>query len=257
MKQMLIAGNWKMHTNAFESRKLAEYIAGGLIPKGELIPNVLVCPPFTSLESVSDALKGTRVRLGAQNCHFESKGAYTGEISVPMIRHLRAGFIICGHSERRHIFGESDETINRKVLATVEGSMTAILCIGETLDERKAGKTFDVLRRQLDEGLKNVEEGHIFNIVIAYEPVWAIGTGESASRDQINEAHKWIRKYYQDKIGGDAGQILILYGGSMNPKNAEEILSIPDVNGGLIGGASLDADSFLSIIATAENILKQ
>jgi triosephosphate isomerase len=194
--------------------------------------------------------------LGAQNCHFENSGAFTGEVAVPMLRYLDADYVICGHSERRHIFGETDGAVNKKIHAVIDGSLTPILCIGETLDERKQEKTFEVLKTQLDEGLKNVANGALLNVVIAYEPVWAIGTGESASRSQIDEAHAWIRKYFNDKIGGDAGQIMILYGGSMKPDNAEDILSIPDVNGGLIGGASLKAESFLSIIATAENLLK-
>jgi triosephosphate isomerase len=256
MKKMLIAGNWKMNTNAFESKKLAEYIVGGLIQKKELLSDILVCPPFTSLQAVGQTIAHSRVMLGAQNCHYKDSGAFTGEVSVPMLRYLDASYVICGHSERRHVFGESDETINKKVGAAIDGSVSPILCIGETLEERKGGKTFDVLKFQLDAGLKDIPHGAILNTVIAYEPVWAIGTGESASRLQIDEAHKWIRKYFEDKIGNDAGQIIILYGGSIKPGNAEEILAIDDVNGGLIGGASLQAESFLSIIAIAENLLK-
>ncbi|HOM05975.1 MAG TPA: triose-phosphate isomerase, partial [Candidatus Kapabacteria bacterium] len=189
MKNMLIAGNWKMNTNVFESQKLVEYILGFMKTNDNLKSRVLVCPPFTSVYTIGQIVKNSELLLGAQNCYFEEKGAFTGEISIPMLEYCGVSHIIIGHSERRSYFKEDDELINKKLLAILEHHLTPILCIGETLDERNQGKTFDVLKNQLDKDLSGVSKEQIDRIVVAYEPVWAIGTGISATREQVVEAH--------------------------------------------------------------------
>jgi len=252
MKNMLVAGNWKMNTNVFESQKLVEYILGFMKTNDNLKSRVLVCPPFTSVYTIGQIVKNSELLLGAQNCYFKEKGAFTGEISIPMLEYCGVSHIIIGHSERRSYFKEDDELINKKLLAILEHHLTPILCIGETLDERNQGKTFDVLKNQLDKDLSGVSKEQIDRIVVAYEPVWAIGTGISATREQVVEAHNFLRQLLIDKFGENANSVYILYGGSLSEKNADEILSIENVNGGLIGGASLKGDSFCSIIQTAE-----
>ncbi|MCX6155394.1 MAG: triose-phosphate isomerase [Candidatus Kapabacteria bacterium] len=254
MKKMLIAGNWKMNCNSFEATVLVEYIWGGLLEK-ILKSEILVCPPFTSLETVVKVLEKAPVHVGAQNCHYEPKGAFTGEISIQMLSHIGVEYVIIGHSERRSIFGEDDELINNKLKAIINADLKPILCIGETLNERNEGKTFDILKFQLEKCLESVTESDIYKITIAYEPVWAIGTGISATREQIVEAHDWLRTYLISKYGSVANDVIILYGGSLNAKNAESVLSVKNVNGGLIGGASLNPEEFLIIINVAENIL--
>lgn len=253
MKKILIAGNWKMNTNPFESKKLAEYIAGGINNKN-LKVKVLVCPPFTSLDAVSGVVNNTQVLLGAQNCHFEAKGAFTGEVSIPMLKYLGCSYVIIGHSERREYFNETNELVNKKTINALEREFKPIVCIGETLEERKTEKTFEVLEKQIREGLKNVSREQALNLTIAYEPVWAIGTGLAATPEQVQETHSFIRKLLKELFGGIGEDALILYGGSMKPENAKELLELKDVNGGLIGGASLKPESFLAIIASAQLI---
>lgn len=256
MKNMLIAGNWKMNTNVFESEKLVEYILGFLSTQTGIKSKVLVCPPFTSLYPIGKLLDNTKLLLGAQNCHYEEKGAFTGEISIPMLEYCGVSYVIIGHSERRSYFKETDEFINKKLLALLNRELTPILCIGETLDERNRGETFQVLTRQLELGLAGVSSDIIDKIVIAYEPVWAIGTGVSATRQQVVEAHDFLRNYLVEKFGTNANNVYLLYGGSLSEKNADEILSIENVNGGLIGGASLKGESFTEVIKTAEKYLQ-
>lgn len=254
-KNMLIAGNWKMNTDISQAVKLAGSVAKGLLVKDKSDVEVLLCPPFTNLTPVYEAIADKPLALGAQNCHFEESGAYTGEISVSMLKAVNCEYVILGHSERRAYFGESDELIGKKLNAAIKGGLKVIMCIGETLEERKAEKTFEILERQLSIGLENFEVKNTGQLVIAYEPVWAIGTGVAAKPEQVQEAHARIRKFLLNKFGTDAENILILYGGSIKPENAEEILTLEDVNGGLIGGASLKAEPFLSIIASAEKVL--
>ncbi len=254
MKKMLIAGNWKMNTNSFESAKLAEYILGGVMNK-QLRSGVLVCPPFTSLQAVGEAVRNSQVALGAQNCHWEASGAYTGEVSVSMLKHIGCSHIIIGHSERRTYFGETDESVNRKTKVVLENEMLPVVCIGETLEERQSGNTFSVLERQVRVGFGGIDKSFAGSVIIAYEPVWAIGTGLAATPEQVQEAHLFIRNTVVETLGGEASGNIILYGGSMNEKNAKTILELPDVNGGLIGGASLDPQKFLDIIAIAEEII--
>ncbi len=254
MKYILVAGNWKMNTNAFESEKLAEYIAGGVSGR-QFEVGVLLCPPFTSLERVSKTLKDSNVRLGAQNCSPEPKGAFTGEISIPMLKYLKCSHVIIGHSERRAIFGETSEQVNRKLKALLDRELTPVMCVGENLDERKSGKTFEVVEDQLVKGFDGVDSQGVLSTVIAYEPVWAIGTGVAAEIEQIAEAHARIREFLVERFGPEVESMLLLYGGSVKESNAEEIFSVKDVNGGLIGGASLDPEGFLKIIEIAEKIV--
>lgn len=257
MKKMLIAGNWKMNTNVFESEKLSEYIIGFLRSQADLKSEVLICPPFVSLYPLSLLVENSALKIGAQNCHYENKGAFTGEVSIEMLKHVEVSHVIIGHSERRIIFGEDDKLINKKLLALINAELTPILCIGETLSEREAGETYKVLENQLNICLDLVPSDVLEKLVIAYEPVWAIGTGVSATTEQANEAHDWIRKHLTEKYSDTGISTILLYGGSLNEKNAFEILSLPNVNGGLIGGASLKGDSFVSIIETAEKILHE
>jgi triosephosphate isomerase len=252
MKKMLIAGNWKMNNDIMDSKSLAEKIIEGL-NHIDNAPEVLVCPPFTSLESVYDKCKYSDISVGAQNCHTELKGAFTGEISAAFIEHIGCEYVILGHSERRTYFKETDELINSKMLTAIENGLKAILCIGETLEEREAGNTFEVLKNQIQTGLKGIENAD--KLVIAYEPVWAIGTGVAAVPDQVQEAHAYIRKKLSELYGDESNNIIILYGGSMNDKNAKELLSLEDVNGGLIGGASLKPEAFLSIITAGAEVI--
>lgn len=254
MKKMLIAGNWKMNTNTFESEKLAEYVCGG-VSGINLKSEVLICPPFTSLSPLKEIVKGTPVKLGAQNCHFEEKGAFTGEISVQMLAHLHCEFIIIGHSERRQYFFETDELINKKAHSILRAGISPIICIGETIEERQLNKTYDVLKRQLSIALEDIDPINCEKIVIAYEPVWAIGTGLAATPAQVQEAHRFIKETLVSLLGSQANEIMVLYGGSMNADNADELLALQDVNGGLIGGASLKGDAFIKIIKSAEKMI--
>ncbi len=251
MKQMLIAGNWKMHKTFTEANNLAKQIAewvGSNKPKSE----VAICPPFPFLYSISQLLNGSKVKLGAQNCHYEPEGAFTGEVSPSMLSSVGCYYVILGHSERRTYFHETDDIINKKILSALQFGLNPIFCIGETLTERQNNQTFAVIEKQIQNGLKNIALNQIPHIVIAYEPVWAIGTGISATVDQIDEAHKFIRNLLVNMFNEAGRDILILYGGSLNSKNANEILKLPEVNGGLIGKSSLDALEFTSIIEFAE-----
>jgi len=213
---------------------------------------VCVCPPFTSLVKASELVDQTEVILGAQNMSAEPSGAFTGEISAEMLRDLYVGFVILGHSERRQFYGETNESVNKKVLAAVENNLKPIYCIGETLDEREAGRTLDVVRSQVREGLENYPATAIESLVLAYEPVWAIGTGKTATDEMAQEVHADIRKVLVEMFGDSAAaSVRILYGGSMKPENAAGLLSQPDVDGGLIGGASLTSRAFSGIVEAA------
>lgn len=214
--------------------------------------DVLVCPPFTALESVGRALEETNVKLGAQNMHFESSGAFTGEVSAPMLRDLFVTHVILGHSERRALFGEDDQLINQKVLAALNTELRPVFCVGETLEEREAGDTLKVVQTQLEAGLKGVSNEQAASVILAYEPVWAIGTGKVATSDQAQEVHAFIRGLLKKLFGDTVSQkVRILYGGSMKPANAPELLAQKDIDGGLIGGASLEARSFVDLVKAA------
>jgi triosephosphate isomerase len=255
MKTMLIAGNWKMNTTIDETEILTRQIIEGITNNLDPNVDVLICPPSINLSSASRLIKDTRLRLGAQNCHYEQKGAYTGETSISMLTSLGCSHVILGHSERRSYFGETNQFINLKVKAAVQSNLFAILCIGETKDERENNKTWEVLESQLFSCLIGIDGNLLEKVVIAYEPVWAIGTGLTATNDQIQEAHARIKNYISEIKGIPGRTVPVLYGGSLNEKNALEILSIQDVNGGLIGGASLTSNSFLSIINSAQRVI--
>jgi len=261
MKKYLIAGNWKMNTTISETTELINSLSNGLKKMDETYSasavTVLVCPPFTNIPKVAeltvDNLNNGKkiIKVGSQNCYYEKKGAFTGEISIEMLKAIGCEYIIIGHSERRAIFNETNELINKKLLAILTESITPILCIGETLEERKTGNTFKVLEEQLNDCLQGIDNSTIDKIVIAYEPVWAIGTGVSATVAEIAEAHKWLREFLVGKFGAKANDVFLLYGGSLSDANAKETLSIANVDGGLIGGASLVTEKFLAIIETA------
>jgi triosephosphate isomerase (TIM) len=245
----MIAGNWKMNLNRDESVRLVKAIAGsiGMLEETE----VLVAPPFTALSVVKEAIGQARILLGAQNMHWELDGAYTGEISPAMIKETGCTHVILGHSERRGIFIETDAMIDSKSKAAVDMGLIPIVCIGETLEQREAGKTSDIIQGQLDGSLKHFRENKAMpsTTVLAYEPVWAIGTGRTATPQQAQEVHRFIRDWLSSHFGQDlSASIRILYGGSVKPDNIKELMAMPDIDGALVGGASLKADSFTRII---------
>ncbi len=254
MKKMLIAGNWKMNTNAEEAKKLIQEILIKL-PMGHDKLKILVCPPFINIPVVSEVVKDSDILLGAQNCSNQISGAFTGEISVSMLKYYNCDYVIIGHSERRQFYHETNQSINEKLNTILNSGLDAIVCIGETLEERQTSKTWAVLQRQLNESLSGIDTKFSNHIVIAYEPVWAIGTGVSAETEQVQEAHEFIRNTLRAIFEENANDMIIQYGGSVNDKNAKEILSLKDVNGALIGGASLKSDSFVSIIESAIGVL--
>jgi len=249
-RKKLIAGNWKMNKTGADATLLVTDIVAAVGRQADV--EVVVCPPFTALESAGKALDGSNVKLGAQNMHPEASGAFTGEISAGMLRALFATHVILGHSERRAYFGETDAFINKKVIAALKNQLKPILCVGETLAERESGSTLKVVQTQLEAGLEGVSKETAASIVIAYEPVWAIGTGKVATTEQAQEVHAFIRGLLV-KLFGDAvaQKVRILYGGSMKPSNAPELLTQKDIDGGLIGGASLEARSFVDLIKAA------
>lgn len=254
MSVPLVVGNWKMNGSQAECQKLARAIVGGQKKKDKNPTEVVVAPPFTALATVARALRGSDIKLAAQNCHWAESGAFTGEIAAPMLVETGCAFVIVGHSERRHVLHESDEMIARKIDAVIPHGMRAILCVGETQEERRQELTDHVITRQLRSALKGSAKGVIDNLEIAYEPVWAIGTGQNASAAQVREVHICIRRFLTTTFGKAAGErIRILYGGSVKPENAEELAQVDEVNGLLVGGASLKAESFLPIIAAFRN----
>ncbi len=251
IRKKLIAGIWKMNKTSADSVRLVEEIVAAIGRSTGV--DVVVCPPFTALENVSKALDGSIVKLGAQNMHPEPSGAFTGEISAGMLRALFASYVIVGHSERRTYFAETDAFINQKVMAALKAQLKPILCVGETLAEREAGSTLKVVQTQLEAALEGVSKEMATSVVIAYEPVWAMGTGKVATTEQAQEVHAFIRGLLGKLFGSaTAGRMRILYGGSMKPANAPELLSQKDIDGGLIGGASLEARSFVELIKAAD-----
>ena len=246
MRKKIVAGNWKMNTLPAEGVALAKGVAAG---RGEVCEcvNFIVCPPFTHLHSVIETLKDTNIAVGAQDCATEVNGAYTGEVSAEMIAALGCKYVILGHSERRQYYGETSETLNKKMARAYENNLTPIYCVGENLEEREANRHFEVVKAQLEEVVFNLTEEQFANLVIAYEPVWAIGTGKTATAEQAEEIHAYIREVLRGKFGAAAEECSILYGGSCKPSNAGEIFSKENVDGGLIGGAALKAEDFLGI----------
>jgi len=252
VRKSFVAGNWKMNTNGQEAVQLGMAVAVGA---HDVRADLAVCPPFVYLCAVAAALKGSRVALGAQNMYSEPKGAYTGEISAAMLKDAGCRCVILGHSERRHILGEKDDLIRAKVRAALAAQLEPILCVGETLEERDANRTLTVIERQVREGLSGTPAEQARRVTLAYEPVWAIGTGRSAAPEQAQEVHAAIRKLLAALFGADTAEaIRIQYGGSVKPGNARAILSQPDVDGALVGGACLNADSFLQIARAAKQV---
>ena len=243
----LIAGNWKMNKTVAEALPLVEALKARLAAvKGV---DVAVCPPFTTLLAVAQAVAGSALRVGAQNVHWESAGAFTGEVSAAMLVEIPVTYVILGHSERRQFFGETDETVNLRLLAALKAqTLTPIVCVGERLEQREAGQTEAVVGAQLAKGLAGLTAETLARTVIAYEPVWAIGTGRTASREQAQAVHAFIRSRLRQSHGAVAETVRILYGGSMKESNARELLRQPDIDGGLIGGASLKVDDFMGIV---------
>jgi triosephosphate isomerase (TIM) len=250
MRQKFVAGNWKMHTNTTTAKQLAAAVVKGL--GNETRVRVAVCPPAPYLLPVGDVLRGSAVALGAQNAYTEKEGAFTGEVSPVMLADVGCKYVILGHSERRHKLGETDAFINRKVHAAIAAGLQVILCLGETLADRLANHTEEVLEKQMAGSLAELDAAALAKVVLAYEPVWAIGTGHNATPDQAQQAHAFIRSRVAAKFGAAAAEaLLIQYGGSVKPENVAGLLHLPDVDGGLIGGASLTAELFLAIVRLA------
>jgi len=250
IRKKLIAGNWKMNKTSSDGLQLAQDLVGEIGKVTDV--DVVVCPPFTALESVAKAIEGSTIKLGAQNMHPEGSGAFTGEISAPMLRSLFATHVIVGHSERRSYFAETDAFVNKKVLAALKNQLRPIFCVGETLAERDAGSTLKVVQAQLEGGLEGVAKDLATSVIVAYEPVWAIGTGKVATSEQAQEVHAFIRSLLVKSFTAAVAQkIRILYGGSMKPANAAELLNQKDIDGGLIGGASLETRSFVDLVKSA------
>ncbi|MEG1672799.1 MAG: triose-phosphate isomerase [Alistipes sp.] len=246
MRKKIVAGNWKMNTLPAEGVELAERVAAGKNAVCSCV-NFIVCPPFTHISEVAKVLKNTEIAVGAQNCAAETKGAYTGEVSAAMIAALGCKYVILGHSERRQYYGETSETLNKKMAQAYANNLLPIYCVGENLAEREGGKHFDVVKTQIEEVVYNLTAEQFAKLVVAYEPVWAIGTGKTASAEQAQEIHAYIRKVLAAKFGAAAAETSILYGGSCKPSNAAELFAKEDVDGGLIGGAALVASDFLGI----------
>ncbi|MBR2159931.1 MAG: triose-phosphate isomerase [Clostridia bacterium] len=246
MRKPIIAGNWKMNKNQAEARELINELLP-LVKDAEA--EVAICVPFTNLELAVELTKGTNVKVGAQNVHFAKSGAYTGEISADMLKELGVEYVIIGHSERRQYFGETDETVNLRSKAAIANGLKPIICVGELKEERVSGKTEEVVKTQTIGALKDFDEEMMKSVVIAYEPVWAIGTGLTATNEQANETIGYIRKVLAEILGQKvADEVRIQYGGSMNPTNAKELMAMPEIDGGLIGGASLKAENFSKVV---------
>jgi len=257
MRTFLIAGNWKMNAGPGEAVKLIREMKS-ILGSNKPSPDVLLCPPYVSLPAAGEETTDSIIQIGGQNVHFEDNGAYTGEISTSMLKEIGCNYVIAGHSERREYFGDTDEVIAKKVRKAIDDELNVILCVGEKLDERKSGNHQQVVMNQLQEVISHLNEDDAEFLTIAYEPVWAIGTGETATPDQAQEMHLFIRNYLTEHWSTQRlADIRILYGGSMKPGNAEDLLKQPDVDGGLIGGASLKAESFCKIIYIAEQITTQ
>ncbi len=247
MRKPFIAGNWKMHKTVPQALELVEELRG--LVEGEEGVEIVVAPPFTALYPVAQFLKGSVIKLAAQDCFWEEEGAYTGEISPVMLADVGCAYCIVGHSERRHIFGETSQDVARKARALLDHGISPIVCVGETLEERERGDALKVVGDQLEGSLESLSVEDMARVVVAYEPVWAIGTGKTASPQQAQEMHAYIRQWAAEKFGGDvASLITILYGGSVKPENIQGLMAMEDIDGALVGGASLKASSFAQIV---------
>lgn len=247
MRKPVMAANWKMHKTAAETRAFFE--AFKPLVAGSAHCEVVVCPPFTALATAVEAATGSAIGVGGQDLYWEAKGAFTGEVAPGMLTDIGCRYVIIGHSERRQFFGETDETVSRKVIAALDAGLTPIVCVGESLQERESGATEGVLTRQFREGLGALTAGQFSPIIIAYEPVWAIGTGKTATPEMAAETHRLVRGLAASVFGKEAAQALrILYGGSVKPGNVQGLMAQPDIDGALVGGASLEAESFAAIV---------
>ncbi|MCK4508296.1 MAG: triose-phosphate isomerase [Desulfuromonadales bacterium] len=247
MRKPMIAGNWKLHKTLEESSSLVAELIPAVADNQNV--DIVVAPVYTALGKVAETINGSNIKLAAQNCYPEPQGAFTGEVSPPLLKDVGCQYVIIGHSERRQLFGESDEQVNSKAHALAEANLGIILCIGETLEERETDQMFDVLRRQIRLGLKKLSAEQMAGVVIAYEPVWAIGTGKTASDEQAQEAHAFIRALVTELYDEQTGNATrILYGGSVKPGNVDSLMSQPDVDGALVGGASLKSEDFARIV---------
>ncbi len=243
----LIAGNWKMHKTGEEAVKAAKELKSLVAGVNDV--EVMIAPTFTALAQVAAEIAGSNIQLGAQNMHWEDKGAYTGEIAPDMLLAAGCQYVILGHSERRQFFGETDETVNKKIRAAIDAGLRPVMCIGESEAEREAGKTFSVLDKQVKKGLESFFSQDLQTLVLAYEPVWAIGTGKTATKEQAQEVHAYVRQQIDEMVDSDfARKLRILYGGSVKPSNVKELMAMPDVDGALVGGASLDPETFSQLV---------
>ena len=245
MRKPIIAGNWKMHKTIAEALEFVNEVKDRV--NNDKVEAV-ICAPFTLLKDLKQATKGTNIKIGAQNMHFEEKGAFTGEISPLMLKELDMDYVVIGHSERRQYFNETDETVNKKVLKALEVGIDPILCVGETLEEREAGNTKDVCKVQVEKSLENVSKEDLAKVVIAYEPVWAIGTGKTATSEDANDVIAYIREVVANLYGELANEVRIQYGGSVKPSNVAEIMNQSDIDGALVGGASLEANDYVELV---------
>jgi triosephosphate isomerase (TIM) len=249
MRKKIVAGNWKCNTTVQAGVELAKSVNAAVVESGDPDVKVVICPPFVHITNVAAVVDNDRIQVGAQNCAAEAKGAFTGEVSAEMVKSTGAGYVILGHSERREYYAENSAVLSRKLALSLAAGLTPIYCCGEPLAIREAGTQNDYVKNQLEETIFNLSEEDFRKLVIAYEPIWAIGTGKTASSAQAQEMHAFLRKIIAEKFGAVvAGETSILYGGSCNAANAKELFANPDVDGGLIGGASLDAASFLAIV---------
>ena len=245
MRKPIIAGNWKMHKTIAEALDFVNAVKDRVNNDNV---EAVICAPFTLLKDLKEATKGTNIKIGAQNMHFEEKGAFTGEISPLMLKELDMDYVVIGHSERRQYFNETDETVNKKVLKALEVGIDPIVCVGETLEEREAGNTKDVCKVQVEKALENVSKEDLAKVVIAYEPVWAIGTGKTATSEDANDVIAYIREVVANLYGELANEVRIQYGGSVKPSNVAEIMNQSDIDGALVGGASLEANDYVDLV---------
>jgi len=254
MRKTIIAGNWKMNKTLREGQELAIALRRELYQIEDV--DIVVCPPYTLLAYLADALETSNILIGAQDVYWQDEGAFTGEVSPVMLKDIGCKFVIIGHSERRAYFGETNESVNNKIKASLRHDLTPIVCVGETLSERESGQTFKVLDDHIENGLKGITDTDILKIVIAYEPVWAIGTGKTATSQQAQEAQKYIRDLLRKMYNDIADTVRIQYGGSVKPDNITELMSQPDVDGALVGGGSLKIETFAEIVKKASEIKK-
>lgn len=249
-RKICIAGNWKMNKTVTEAKELVTELKNKIGNSNDV--EVVVCPPYLALADVAAELKNTNIGVGAQNVHWENSGAYTGEVSAPMLKEVPVEYVIIGHSERRQYFGETDETVNKRLKAALAAGLTPMVCVGESLQQRENKETEKVVGKQVDKGFDGLSPEAMEKVIVAYEPIWAIGTGKTATPEMAQDVHAYIRNQLREKFGEVAAKIRIQYGGSVKPANAEALLAQADIDGALVGGASLKADDFAAIIASAE-----